>query len=255
MVHRDSASLCETAADRLITRVVDAQAAQGYAHVCLTGGRSGLGVLAAVRASSARDAVDWRRLDLWWSDERFLPAGDPERNDTGAYAALLDHVPLDPARVHTMPTPQGRDGDDPEAAAERYAAELAAAARPEDRTGVPAFDVSLLGRRRGRARGVPVPWPSRDARARALRIAVHGSPKPPPTRLSMTMPAICAAREVWLVAAGEGKAGAMRLALDEHAGPLQVPAAAARGTRRTLVLLDAAAAARLPRGLDRIASP
>ena len=105
VVHRDSASLCETAADRLITRVVDAQAAQGTSHVLPHRWPPGLGVLAAVRASSARDAVDWRRLDLWWSDERFLPAGDPERNDTGAYAALLDHVPLDPARVHTMPTP------------------------------------------------------------------------------------------------------------------------------------------------------
>ena len=168
VVHRDAASLCETAADRLITRVVDAQAAQAYAHVCLTGGRSGLGVLAAVNASPARDAVDWRRLDLWWSDERFLPAGDPERNDTGAFEALLDHVPLDPARIHPMPTPQGTDGDDPEAAAERYAADLARAARPEDRARVPAFDVVAARRRRGRPRGVAVPGPARHARARAL---------------------------------------------------------------------------------------
>ena len=255
VVHRDAAALCEAAADRLITRIVDAQSAQGYAHVCLTGGRSGTGVLAAVNASPAKDAVDWRRLDLWWSDERFLPAGDPERNDTGAYAALLDHVPLDPARVHPMPTPQGPDGDDPEAAAERYAAELAAAARTEDRFGLPAFDVSLLGV--GEDAHVASLFPELPGIHEQDRsvIAVHGSPKPPPTRISLTMPALCTAREVWLVAAGEGKAGAIRLALDEHAGPLQVPASAARGTRRTMVLLDAAAASRLPRGLDRIASP
>lgn len=255
VVHRDAASLYETAADRLITRLVDAQSAQGYAHVCLTGGRSGIGVLEAVAASTARDAVDWRRLDVWWSDERFLPKGDPERNDTGAYAALLDHVPLDPSRVHPMPTPEGPDGDDPEAAAERYASELAAAAHPEDRQRVPAFDVSLLGV--GEDAHVASLFPGLPGMHEQERsvIAVHGSPKPPPVRVTLTMPAIRAAREVWLVAAGEGKAGALRLALDEHAGPMQVPAAAARGTRRTMVLLDKAAASRLPRGLDRLASP
>lgn len=255
VVHRDAASLCEAVADRFITRVVDAQAAQGSAHVCLTGGRSGLGVLEAVAASTARDAVDWRRLDVWWSDERFLPVGDVERNDTGAYTALLDQVPLDPARVHPMPSPEGPDGDDVDSAAERYASALAAAAHPEDRQRVPAFDVSLLGV--GEDAHVASLFPGLPGMHEQERtvIAVHGSPKPPPVRVSLTMPAICAAREVWLVAAGEGKAGAIRLALDEHAGPLQVPAAAARGTRRTLVLLDAAAASRLPRGLDRIASP
>ena len=54
-------------------------------------------------AAPARDAIDWRRLDMWWGDERFLPGGDAERNETQARAALLDAVPLDPARVHPMP--------------------------------------------------------------------------------------------------------------------------------------------------------
>ena len=69
---------------------------------CSPAGRSRARTLAAVAASPARDAVDWRRLDLWWGDERFLPSGDPERNETLAREALLDHVPLDPARVHPM---------------------------------------------------------------------------------------------------------------------------------------------------------
>ncbi len=255
VVHRDAALLSEAVAARLITRIVDAQSSQGRAHVCLTGGRAGIGVLASVAAAPARDAIDWRRLDLWWSDERFLPEGAAERNDTGAREALISLVPLDPARVHSMPTPQGPDGNDPEAAAERYASELARAAGPEDRAGVPAFDVSLLGV--GEDAHVASLFPEHPALFEHDRtvIAVHGSPKPPPTRISLTMPAICAAREVWLIAAGEGKAGAIRLALDEHAGLLQVPATGARGTRRTLVLLDAAAASRLPKGLDRIASP
>ncbi len=255
VVHRDADLLKQAVAARLITRLVDAQAGQGHAHLCLTGGGSGIGVLAAVASSPARDAVDWQRLDIWWSDERFLPKGDPERNETGAREALLDHVPLDPARVHPMPDPSGPDGADVEAAAERYALELAGAAAPEDRFGVPPMDVSLLGI--GPDAHVASLFPEMPAVHESERsvVAVHGSPKPPPTRISLTMPALCTAREIWIIAAGESKAGALRLALDEHAGPIQVPAAGARGTRRTLVLLDVGAASRLPRGLDRIASP
>ena len=129
LVHRDKDEMARAAAARLITAIVDAQAARGTASVVLTGGRNGNGLLAALAASPARDAVDWSRLDLWWGDERFLPEGDPERNDTQAREALLDSVPLDPARVHAMAPSDGAYGDDVEAAAEAYAAELAAAPR------------------------------------------------------------------------------------------------------------------------------
>ena len=99
-MHRDKELMAQAAAARLITKIVDAQAARGSASVVLTGGRNGNGLLAALGSSPARDAVDWSRLDLWWGDERFLPEGDPERNVTQAREALLDSVPLDPARVH-----------------------------------------------------------------------------------------------------------------------------------------------------------
>ncbi|RAY13900.1 6-phosphogluconolactonase [Actinomadura craniellae] len=254
LVHRDQTVLARAVAARLITRLVDVQAARRTASVVLTGGGVGLAVLAEVAATGARDAVDWRALDLWWGDERFLPTGDPERNETGARAALLDHVDLDPARVHPMPAPDGPDGPDPEAAARRYEAWLRAAARPEDHGPVPSFDVLMLGL--GPDAHVASLFPEMPALYERERpvVAVHGAPKPPPTRITLTLPAIHAAREVWVIAAGESKAQAVRLALSE-AGPVQVPAAGARGRQRTLFLLDRAAAALLPAGLERIASP
>jgi 6-phosphogluconolactonase len=85
-------------------------------------------------------------------------------------------------------------------------------------------------------------------------VGVHGSPKPPPTRISLTFPSIRAAREVWLITAGASKAAAVRMALS-GAGPVQVPAAGAIGRQRTLWLLDRAAASELPAGLARLASP
>ncbi len=240
-------------AARLVTTLVDATAARGYASVVLTGGGIGTRVLEELAAAPARDAVDWRHLDIWWGDERFRPAGDPERNETGARATLLDHVEVSRSRVHPMPGPDGPDGDDPEAAAERYAGWLRAAAQPEDHGEVPSFDVLLLGiGPEGHVAslfpGLPALYEERPV------VAVHGSPKPPPVRLTLTLPAIRSARQVWIIAAGAEKAAAVRLALS-GAGPVQVPAAGARGRQQTLYILDRAAAAQVPAQLVRLASP
>jgi 6-phosphogluconolactonase len=152
-----------------------------------------------------------------------------------------------------MPASDGPDGPNPEAAAERYAAELGKAARPEDHGPVPAFDVLLLGiGPEGHVAslfpGMPALYDERPV------VAVRGSPKPPPTRLTLTLPSIRQAREVWILATGPEKAGAVQLALS-GAGPVQVPAAGARGQQRTLFLLDKAAASQLPPELSRLASP
>ena len=228
-------------------------AAKGRASLVLTGGGIGTRVLAELAAAPARDAVDWRRIDIWWGDERFLPAGDPERNETGARTALLDHVDVRPTSVHPMPGPDGPDGADPEAAAERYAAELRAAAQPQDRRGVPAFDVLLLGI--GPDAHIASLFPGLPALYEQDRtvVAVRGAPKPPPTRLSLTLPAIRCADDVWVLASGREKADAVRLALS-GAGPVQVPAAGAQGRQQTLFLIDRAAAAQVPAQLGRHAS-
>ncbi len=100
----------------------------------------GSAVLAAIGSSPARDSVDWSRIHFWWSDERYLPHGDAERNDTQSRAALLDDLNLDASQIHALPAP----GEQPdiEAAALAYEAELAAAAveggaLPEVRRHVP----------------------------------------------------------------------------------------------------------------------
>src|SRR5579875_3393829 len=248
-----AALLARAVAARLVTRLVDAAAARGSASLVLTGGGIGTRVLAELAVAPARDAIDWRHLDIWWGDERFLPAGDPERNETGARAALLDHVDISPERVRPMPGPDGPDGNDPEAAAARYAGWLRAASRPEDHGQVPSFDILMLGI--GPEAHVASLFPGMPALYEERTVvAVHGAPKPPPTRLTLTLPAITAAREVWIIASGDEKARAVRMALS-GAGPVQVPAAGAHGRLQTLFLLDRAAAARVPPQLGRLASP
>jgi 6-phosphogluconolactonase len=252
IVHRDAGLLAKAVAARLVTRLVDAAAARGAASIVLTGGGIGTAVLAELAAAPARDAVDWRHLDVWWGDERFVPSGDPERNETGARAALLDHVDVDPARVRPMPPSDGPDGDDPDAAAARYATWLMAAATPEDHGPVPSFDVLLLGigpegHIASLFPGMPALYDERSV------VAVRNSPKPPPTRLSLTLPSIDAAKEVWVLASGKEKAGAVALALS-GTGPVQIPAAGAHGRQRTLFLVDSDAAEQLPPEIGRPAA-
>lgn len=248
VVCKDADILAQSVAARLVTRLVDAQSVRGSASVVLTGGGVGIASLRAVRECGARLAVDWRRVDLWWGDERFVGSQDEQRNDRQAREAVLDVLDLDPARVHPMPARGGLDGDDADAGAARYADELAAAA-PAGAV-VPTFDVLLLGMGpEGHTASIfPESPATYDDRA---VLAVHGCPKPPPTRISMGFAALNAAREAWLVVAGADKATVVAAALG-GAGRVQLPAAGVEGRSQTLWLLDEAAASQLPKGLRRL---
>lgn len=251
-VHRGADALAEAVSARLLTRLVDAQASGRTARLVLTGGTIADAVHRAVARSSARDAVDWAAVEVWWGDERFVAADDPDRNDLQARATLLDALPLTPALVHPMPSPEQSHGD-PDLAAEMYADELAAATGPGDHEGAPTFDVLMLGV--GPDGHVASLFPGRPALYddRAV-VGVRGSPKPPPVRLTMTMPTLKHAHDVWFVVSGEDKARAVRLALS-GAGVVQVPAAGPKGMQTTLWQLDRAAASQLPPDLARISSP
>lgn len=247
VVHATGELLAAAAAARLITKLVDAQAAHGVASVVLTGGRTGIGVLEQVNRSPARDAVDWANVDVYWGDERFLPDGDPDRNETQARHALLDHVPVNPERVHPMVPADGKFGPDADAAAAHYAEVLATTASPETDIPVPRFDVLLLGvGEEGHTASLFPETPYVQESERTV-VGVHDCPKPPPTRISLTLPAIQAASEVWLMTTGSAKAEPVAAALG-GAKPVDIPAAGAHGRDLTLWLLDPTAASAIPTG-------
>jgi 6-phosphogluconolactonase len=246
-------------AARLITKLVDVQDKYGEATVVLTGGTVGIGTLKAVADSPAAPAVDWSKVNFWWGDELFGAADDPDRNSNQAFDALLAHIPVDPARINRPSSTD--DFGTPEEAAEDYARQLRDAAeaehaadmsddRPEEAGQLPRLDVVLLGV--GPDAHVASLFPEQGGIREKERtvVGVRNSPKPPPQRISLTLPAINTAAEVWMVVAGEDKAGAVGLAL-AGANPVQVPAAGPRGTSRTLWLIDENAASRVPRQLVR----
>ncbi len=244
LVHPDKSSLAGSVAARFLTKIVDLLEDRGEATVVLTGGSMGIAILAAINASTARDSVDWKRVNFWWGDERWAPRDSADRNDRQARDALLDHIGADESRVHAFPASD--DGLELDAAAALYAAELAAHA-PEGGE-LPLFDITFLGV--GPDGHIASLFPERGGiREESLSvISVRNSPKPPPERLSLTLPAINSSTRVWLVLAGADKASALGLTLAD-ASPIEVPAAGVKGRRRTLFFVDSDAAAEVPENL------
>ncbi len=235
VVHPGRQALADAAAARLAVAVLDAQAARGVAHVTMTGGSMGSEIVRSLVALPARDAVDWSRVHVWWGDERYLPAGDADRNDTQNDAAGLASLGLDPAHVHRVA------GPDTTGSVEESAAAYAAALRD---SGGGAFDVMVLGV--GPDGHIASLFPHHPAAGTtdALAIAVHDSPKPPPTRVSLTLECLARSREVWFLVSGADKADAVHRGVS--GAPLETtPAAHVHGQQRTLWLVDTDAAGEL----------
>lgn len=244
LVHTDKPSLAGSVAARFITKMIDIIEDKGEATIVLTGGTMGGAILEAIRDSAARDSIDWSRVNVWWGDERWVERGDADRNEKQAREALLDHVALDEGRVH--PFPAAGEGLELDEAAALYAAELAANA-PEGKD-LPNFDITFLGM--GPDGHIASLFPNRGGiREENLSvISVRNSPKPPPERLSLTLPVINSSQRVWVVVAGADKASALGLTLAD-VSVHEVPSSGAQGRKRTLFFVDNEAAAEVPESL------
>jgi 6-phosphogluconolactonase len=175
----------------------------------------------------AAASVDWSRVDVFWCDERAVPPDHVDSNFRIAEELLLRRVPIDRSRVHRMP---GESPDLARAAAE-YEADL-------QRTlgDPPRLDLALLGV--GPDGHVCSLFPGHPALDEAVRrtIAIDDSPKPPPRRLTLTLPAL---KDSFVVVAafGRSKAAVIKEALHERGSSLPL-ARAVRGARDVLFLLD-----------------
>ena len=262
LVHRDPDELAAAVAARFITRLTDVQAAQGVgvgrAHrrhhrraypICHSRlARAGLDRLACARRVVERRAVPARRATRSATRRR-----RGRRCSTPCRSTRRGCTPCRPS--------DGPDGDDPEAAAQRYADELAAAARYEDHGAAPTFDLLLLGV--GPDGHIASLFPDRPAVYETERtvVAVRGAPKPPPIRLTMTPPVISGAKDVWLVVSGADKARAVALALSGAGSDADPGGRSVRSDAHTLAARSGGGvtAARRPRArripLSRAADP
>ena len=187
----------------------------GRLSLALPGGSAA----AAFCPALALARVRWRDVDLFWCDERAVPPDHPDSNYRVANELLLSRVELNPGRVHRMRA----EVPDLEAAAAEYEKRIVRSSGAP-----PHVDVVLLGV--GPDGHVCSLFPGHAAleERHRLVVPVFDSPKPPPRRLTLTLPALAGALIV-VAAFDESKAGVIREALDDPASMLPVSRAARAG--------------------------
>ncbi|MCW2602852.1 MAG: pgl [Pseudonocardiales bacterium] len=243
----DPSELARTVAEHAVAVLAAAQAERGRAALVVTGGSILERTLGQLAAASRDSGLDWSAVDIWWGDERFVASDSADRNDTATLAAGLGDLGLTDERIHSAPATDGEVGDDLDAAAAFYDAEVAAEAfdDPGPVAGIPRLDLILLGiGPDGHCASLFPGHPGLHQNDTAI-IAVRDSPKPPPERISFTFRGLNAIDHVWVVAASVDKADAAARAIG-GADVESTPSGQPRGLVETVWWLDAAAASKLP---------
>ena len=243
VISANPTSLADSVAARFLNIVAKRTGDGHLVHIALTGGSMGSAVLAAAARNARVHRIDWSLVHFWWSDERYVPRGHSDRNDRLAREALLDSLDIPVGNIHTVSASD--EGMDLDAAAAAYATELARFRPADGADEWPSFDICFLGV--GPDAHIASLFPDRSEILVTDRaaVAVRDSPKPPPERVTVTRPVINSSLRVWMVLAGADKASALGLAL-AGASYHSVPAAGAKGRKRTIFFVDEAAAAQVP---------
>jgi 6-phosphogluconolactonase len=224
-----------------VTLAAKAVAERGEFFCSLSGGSTPLSAYRILAAPLISSKVNWERTHVFWGDERCVPAGDKDRNDEQALDALLRKVKIPSKNIHRIPA------SEPDAA-ERYESDLRRAfssslplkeSSLSSSSEVPRFDLILLGM--GPDGHTASLFPGHPAVGEKTRLVVRvdGAPKPPPSRVTFTLPLINAARHVAFLVTGADKNAALRRVLN---GDPSLPAARVAPRDGTLVFLSDAAA-------------
>lgn len=193
LVVSDPAALADAAAAWTAERISEAEKVRGRCYLALSGGETPRGAYQRLAAPPYRDELPWDQVFVYWSDERQVPLDDPASNYAMAKAALLDHVAIPAKQVFPLV-------GDPLPALRRVS---------RDGSHWPRFDIIHLGLGEDGHTASLFPGHPALAERTALVVAVHDSPKPPPDRLTFTLPVINAARAVLFMVQGAGKRDAL----------------------------------------------
>lgn len=228
--------LAQAVAAFVVESATQAIHACGQFNIALSGGSTPLAAYAHLAAPPLRDAVEWPRVHIFWSDERCVPPDAPDSNYGAAKAALLDHLHIPAANIHRL-----RGELPPNEAAKEYRQQLRA---NFPAAGFPSFDLILLGL------GIDGHTASLFPGSTALRtgevpVTENYISRLESWRLTFTLPLINAAHQVAFLVAGADKAAIVSEVLSPGGRPL--PAKAVNPHSGGLTWwLDAEAASALP---------
>lgn len=240
----DAESLARRAAELFASAAEEAVEARGAFTVALSGGETPRELYRCLAQPPLSGANLWPAVHLYWGDERCVAPEDACSNYGMARDAFISRVPIPAANVHRL-----RGEDEPDQAARVYERELLEPpARPaESEAPVPVLDLVLLGL--GADGHTASLFPHSPALTEETRLVVPNEGEGTGQRLTVTLPVIDAARRVWFLVCGAGKAAIVAEVLEGARMPVAMPAQAVAPAPGVLIwLLDEAAAAKLSSG-------
>ena len=200
----DAETLAATAAERWRAALLARNPDRPFT-VALSGGRIPKALYNAFAGLAAGDSLEG--VHFFWGDERVVPPTDSESNYHLAAVPLFLALKIPESQVHRMVTER-----DEAFAVQQAEAELCRVAELNDQ-GQPALDLVFLGMGEDGHVASLFPGDTEALETLAVYRAVTG-PKPPPRRVTLGYPALAAAREVWVLASGEGKKEALQASLE-----------------------------------------
>lgn len=191
--------LGQTAATHIAQLAAEAIPTRGRFTVALSGGS----LPQLLGPALVKQASDWSAWHIFWADERCVPLTHPDSNYVLAKQYLFDHVPIPPGQIHAPNTSL-----DPAQTAATYEIILAQVfnVQPSNPPTLPQFDLILLGL--GEDGHTASLFPGHPLLQETERwvAPIFDSPKPPPQRITLTLPVLNNARHVAFITAGAGKA-------------------------------------------------
>ena len=235
-VFDDAATLSGAAADELELTASESISRRGVCSFVLAGGNTPRELYRRLASPSYRDLIDWAHIEIFWGDERCVPPDHPASNYSMAQEALVSHVPIPRAQVHRI-----RGELEPNRAAALYDQEI----RAVTGSGQPRFDVVLLGVGvDGHTASLFPDTPNLVDEKRLVVATV--SPRPPRSRVTLTLRTINSARKAMFLVAGSEKAAIVAALANDAATSATLPAALVRPQGGQLLwMLDREAAAQL----------
>ncbi len=235
----DAYVLARVATQRFIELAKKTILEKDFFTVALAGGHTPITMYKLLASEDYKNKIDWSKINLFWSDERFVVHTDPESNFHSAYEALLKHVPVPAEHIHAIQS----INISPEESAQKYQQEIVTVLGSN-----PRFDLILLGIGSDGHTASLFPKSLQDSNRNHgdLVITVHNAPKNPPTRISFTFKLINAAAIVMFLVSGYQKASALHEILDGKPNPTLYPAQSVHPVTGKLIwLVDEAAGSML----------
>lgn len=243
-VYGSAEQLARATAELFVKAASESISTRGRFRVALSGGSTPRRIYRLLSTSMFSDRVDWSRTDIFWGDERYVPADDLDSNYRMTAEALLRHVPVPSANIHRVPT----EINSPSAAAAAYEDDIRQAFH--DSTSVPQFDLVYLGL--GANGHTASLFPHSAALNETSRLVLADFVAEVNTwRISMSAPLLNRGRAVAFLIQGQEKAEVLREVLLGPRDPERLPAQLIAPVGKLLWMVDEAAAALVSRAEKR----